>query len=97
MLSSRLMGETGLIADHPVIIGRGRLLADTTVDDFVRQADGGGVKVATAEARKLRWTSTRTRACGVGASGVLLKDARPEGSWRASTRSRPATPSSRRA
>ncbi len=34
MLSSHLMGETALIADHLVIIGRGRLLADTTVDDF---------------------------------------------------------------
>ncbi|GHB83113.1 ABC transporter ATP-binding protein [Streptomyces umbrinus] len=54
MLSSHLMGETALIADHLVIIGRGRLLADTTVDDFVREAGGGGVKVATAEAGKLR-------------------------------------------
>lgn len=54
MLSSHLMSETALIADHLVIIGRGRLLADTTVDDFVRQAGGGGVKVSTTEARKLR-------------------------------------------
>ena len=54
MLSSHLMSETALIADHLVIIGRGRLLADTTVDDFTRQASGGGVKVATAEATRLR-------------------------------------------
>ncbi|SPF06105.1 ATP-binding cassette domain-containing protein [Streptomyces sp. MA5143a] len=54
MLSSHLMSETALIADHLVIIGRGRLLADTTVDDFTRQASGGGVKVATAEAARLR-------------------------------------------
>jgi ABC-2 type transport system ATP-binding protein len=54
MLSSHLMSETALIADHLVIIGRGRLLADTTVDAFVQQAGGGGVKVSTAEARKLR-------------------------------------------
>ncbi|WP_329334272.1 ATP-binding cassette domain-containing protein [Streptomyces sp. NBC_01352] len=54
MLSSHLMSETALIADHLVIIGRGRLLADTTVDDFVREAGGGGVKVATTEAQKLR-------------------------------------------
>ncbi|WP_328352685.1 ATP-binding cassette domain-containing protein [Streptomyces sp. NBC_00445] len=54
MLSSHLMSETAMIADHLVIIGRGRLLADTTVDDFTRQAGGGGVKVATAEAQKLR-------------------------------------------
>ncbi|MFJ8113689.1 ABC transporter ATP-binding protein [Streptomyces sp. NPDC096132] len=54
MLSSHLMSETALIADHLVIIGRGRLLADTTVDDFTREASGGGVKVATTEAVKLR-------------------------------------------
>ncbi|WP_329248662.1 ABC transporter ATP-binding protein [Streptomyces canus] len=54
MLSSHLMSETALIADHLVIIGRGRLLADTTVEDFTREASGGGVKVATAEAAKLR-------------------------------------------
>ncbi|OQR64406.1 multidrug ABC transporter ATP-binding protein [Streptomyces maremycinicus] len=54
MLSSHLMSETALIADHLVIIGRGRLLADTTVDDFTREAGGGGVKVATAEAARLR-------------------------------------------
>ncbi|WP_328752862.1 ATP-binding cassette domain-containing protein [Streptomyces sp. NBC_00285] len=54
MLSSHLMSETALIADHLVIIGRGRLLADTTVDDFTQQASGGGVKVATTEATRLR-------------------------------------------
>ncbi|MFF7521687.1 ABC transporter ATP-binding protein [Streptomyces pseudovenezuelae] len=54
MLSSHLMSETALIADHLVIIGRGRLLADTTVDDFTREAGGGGVKVATAETGRLR-------------------------------------------
>ncbi|MEV7886642.1 ABC transporter ATP-binding protein [Streptomyces sp. NPDC002817] len=54
MLSSHLMSETALIADHLVIIGRGRLLADTTVDDFTREAGGGGVKVATAEPARLR-------------------------------------------
>ncbi|AXG82197.1 ABC transporter ATP-binding protein [Streptomyces paludis] len=54
MLSSHLMSETALIADHLVIIGRGRLLADTTVDDFTREAGGGGVRVAAAEAVRLR-------------------------------------------
>jgi ABC-2 type transport system ATP-binding protein len=54
MLSSHLMSETAQVADHLVIIGRGRLLADTTVDDFTRQASGGGVKVASTEAGRLR-------------------------------------------
>lgn len=54
MLSSHLMSETALIADHLVIIGKGRLLADTSVDEFVRSAGGGGVKVASGEAGRLR-------------------------------------------
>lgn len=54
MLSSHLMSETALIADHLVIIGRGRLLADTTVDDFTREAGGSGVRVVTGEAARLR-------------------------------------------
>ncbi|MPY57649.1 ABC transporter ATP-binding protein [Streptomyces spongiae] len=54
MLSSHLMSETALIADHLVIIGRGRLLADTTVEDFTQEAGGGGVKVASTEAVRLR-------------------------------------------
>jgi ABC-2 type transport system ATP-binding protein len=54
MLSSHLMSETALIADHLVIIGRGRLLADTTVDDFTREASVCGVRVATTESRRLR-------------------------------------------
>ncbi|MFD3930300.1 ABC transporter ATP-binding protein [Streptomyces sp. NPDC058614] len=54
MLSSHLMSETAQIADHLVIIGRGRLLADTTVGDFIRDAGSGGVKVATADTTRLR-------------------------------------------
>ncbi|MGW9137352.1 ATP-binding cassette domain-containing protein [Streptomyces sp. NPDC055681] len=54
MLSSHLMSEMALIADHLVIIGRGRLLADTSLEDFTRQAGGGGVKVVTDQATRLR-------------------------------------------
>jgi ABC-2 type transport system ATP-binding protein len=54
MLSSHLMTEMALIAQHLVIIGRGRLLADTSLKDFTQQAGGGGVKVATEDALKLR-------------------------------------------
>jgi ABC-2 type transport system ATP-binding protein len=45
------MSEVSLIADHLVIIGRGRLLADTTVADFVTAE---GVRVATAAPDELR-------------------------------------------
>ncbi|MEW1546240.1 ATP-binding cassette domain-containing protein [Streptomyces tsukubensis] len=53
LVSSHLMSETALTADHLVIIGRGRLLADTTVTDFVRTAGTATVKVVTPEATRL--------------------------------------------
>jgi len=51
MLSSHLMSEVSLIADHLVIVGRGRLLADTTVADLVTAE---GVRVVTAAPDALR-------------------------------------------
>lgn len=51
MLSSHLMSEVSLIADHLVIVGRGRLLADTTVADFVTAE---GVRVVTPAPDELR-------------------------------------------
>ncbi|MFE5702348.1 ABC transporter ATP-binding protein [Rhodococcus koreensis] len=54
MLSSHLMSEMALTADRLVVIGRGRLLADTTVDELVAQAEGAGVTVATSEPELLR-------------------------------------------
>ncbi|WP_199552741.1 ATP-binding cassette domain-containing protein [Streptomyces sp. N35] len=53
LVSSHLMSEMALTADHLVIIGRGRLLADTTVDSFVREAGAGAVKVVTPSAGEL--------------------------------------------
>ena len=34
-VSSHLMSEMALTADHLIVIGRGKLIADTSVDDFV--------------------------------------------------------------
>ncbi|MFJ3304708.1 ATP-binding cassette domain-containing protein [Streptomyces sp. NPDC086549] len=53
-VSSHLMSEVALVADHLIIVGRGRLLADTTVQDLVREAGGDSVKVATNEPARLR-------------------------------------------
>ncbi|AZM54101.1 multidrug ABC transporter ATP-binding protein [Streptomyces sp. WAC 01529] len=50
LISSHLMSEMALTADHLIIIGRGKLLADTTVERFVRDSGSGAVKVATPEA-----------------------------------------------
>jgi ABC-2 type transport system ATP-binding protein len=54
LVSSHLMSEMALTADHLIVIGKGRLLADTTVDDLVRTSGGTTVKVVTPEADRLR-------------------------------------------
>ncbi|MGX1887694.1 ABC transporter ATP-binding protein [Streptomyces sp. NPDC055287] len=53
LISSHLMSEMALTAEHLVIIGRGKLLADTTVADFVRNSAQGAIKVVTPEAGRL--------------------------------------------
>jgi ABC-2 type transport system ATP-binding protein len=53
-VSSHLMSEMALVADHLIIVGRGRVLADTTVQELVRQAGGDTVLVASADPAHLR-------------------------------------------
>ncbi|NUP45052.1 MAG: ATP-binding cassette domain-containing protein [Streptomyces sp.] len=53
LLSSHLMSEMALTAEHLVVIGRGRLMADMPVAEFVTSA-GGSVRVRTEEAARLR-------------------------------------------
>ncbi len=53
-VSSHLMSEVALVADRLIVVGRGRLLADTTVRDLVREAGGDTVKVATQDPTRLR-------------------------------------------
>jgi ABC-2 type transport system ATP-binding protein len=47
-VSSHLMSELQLIADHVIIIGRGRLLADAGVDDFIGSLSSRRVEVRTS-------------------------------------------------
>ncbi|MFD8776294.1 ABC transporter ATP-binding protein [Streptomyces sp. NPDC059916] len=71
LVSSHLMSEMALTADHLVIIGRGRLLADTTVADLVRESGAACVKVVTPEAVRLRDLLS-------GAPGVEVTGASPD-------------------
>jgi ABC-2 type transport system ATP-binding protein len=52
-VSSHLMSEMALTAEHLIVIGRGRLIADTGVDEFVRRSSGGYVQVRSPEAARL--------------------------------------------
>lgn len=53
-VSSHLMSEMALTAEHLVIVGRGRLVADTSVEEFTRRASGETIRVVTPEAERLR-------------------------------------------
>ena len=53
-VSSHLMSEMAQTATRLVVIGRGRLIADTTVDDFVTRASNHSVTVRTPDAARLR-------------------------------------------
>jgi ABC-2 type transport system ATP-binding protein len=53
-LSSHLMSEMQLTAEHLIVIGRGRLIADTSVAEFVEQASAGAsVRVRSPAAERL--------------------------------------------
>ncbi|KOU36335.1 ABC transporter ATP-binding protein [Streptomyces sp. WM6378] len=54
LVSSHLMSEMALTAEHLIVIGRGRLIADTSVAEFTAQAAGDVVRVRTGESEKLR-------------------------------------------
>ena len=53
LLSSHLMSEMAMTADRLVIIGRGRLIAEATMAEFLGTAHGGSVTVRSPQARAL--------------------------------------------
>jgi ABC-2 type transport system ATP-binding protein len=53
-VSSHLMSEMALTADHLVVIGRGHVIADMGVDEFVRRASGTVVHVRSPQTDRLR-------------------------------------------
>src|SRR5579863_6722447 len=70
LVSSHLMSELEDTADHLVIVGRGRVIADTTVKDLIAAASGDRVTVRTA---------TPDRAAAVlGGAGATVVATGPE-------------------
>jgi ABC-2 type transport system ATP-binding protein len=53
-VSSHLMSEMALTAEHLIVIGRGKLIADTSVAEFIARASSGVVKVRSPQATDLR-------------------------------------------
>jgi ABC-2 type transport system ATP-binding protein len=48
------MSEMAVTADHLIVIGRGKLIADTSVEEFVKRASGAIVRVRSPQATTLR-------------------------------------------
>ena len=53
-LSSHLMSEMALTAEHLIVVGRGKLIADMSVREFTDMASSNVVRVRTPEAHRLR-------------------------------------------
>jgi ABC-2 type transport system ATP-binding protein len=52
-VSSHLMSEMSITADRLIIIGRGRMIAETTVEDFLKGGTGNFVRVRSPQAADL--------------------------------------------
>jgi ABC-2 type transport system ATP-binding protein len=53
LVSSHLMSEMALTADRLIVVGRGRLIAEGTVDDVVARSSTGHVRVDSADPGRL--------------------------------------------
>lgn len=78
-VSSHLMSEMALTADHLVVIGRGRLIADTGMAEFIAASSHGSVRVRSPEtdrlAQLLIGAGGQVTAAGDGALSVGELDA----------------------
>ncbi|GAA3218586.1 hypothetical protein GCM10020256_22610 [Streptomyces thermocoprophilus] len=72
-VSSHLMSEMALTADHLVVIGQGRLLADTSMADFIARNSRSYVRVRSPEREKLLDVLHRAGVTVVEAGGGVLE------------------------
>jgi len=56
LLSSHLMSEMAQTADHLIVLGRGKVIADATVDEVIARATGASVRVRTPHLARLGQT-----------------------------------------
>ncbi len=80
-VSSHLMSEMALTADHLIVVGRGRLIADMPMQEFIEQASPSLVRVRSPHAAQLRelllgdGVTVRSDGPGVLEVGGLATDA----------------------
>ncbi|MFD6974375.1 ABC transporter ATP-binding protein [Streptomyces sp. NPDC059949] len=69
LVSSHLMTETAALADHLVVLGQGRLLADTSMEEFIDARSTPRVRLRTSDPIRLRAALARDGFEMVGADG----------------------------
>ncbi|MET7383343.1 ABC transporter ATP-binding protein [Streptomyces sp. NPDC005526] len=72
-VSSHLMSEMALTADHLVVIGQGRLLADTSMSEFIERNSHSFVRIRTPERERLLDALHGAGITAVEAGGGLLE------------------------
>jgi len=71
-VSSHLMSEMENTADHLIVIGRGKLIADCTMSEFIARSSGSAVRVRTPSAVELtRAITAKGATVGTDADGTL--------------------------
>ena len=68
LVSSHLMNEMAVTADHLIVIGRGRLLADAATDEVIARGSGQSVRLRTPDPDRL---TELIRAEGGGVTPVV--------------------------
>ena len=71
-VSSHLMSEMENTADHLIVIGRGKLIADCTMSEFIARSSGASVRVRTPSADEFtRAITAKGATVGTDADGAL--------------------------
>jgi ABC-2 type transport system ATP-binding protein len=71
-VSSHLMSEMENTADHLIVIGRGKLIADCTMSEFIARSSGAAVRVRTPSTDQLvRAVSAKGGTAGVDDDGSI--------------------------
>jgi ABC-2 type transport system ATP-binding protein len=71
LVSSHLMSEMAQTADHLLVIGRGRLIADVGVKEFINSAGRNLVRVRTSDPKKLTALLEKSKAVVTPVDGAL--------------------------
>jgi len=79
-VSSHLMNEMAVTADHVIVVGRGRLIADLSTVELLRTASGSSVRVRSPEAARLRdlLTAPGVTVTSRAEAELLVRGASPE-------------------